>query len=142
MLNRSAFRIPKSTIKKRRPFFTYRGYNLLHLYRTAPKASASDFIELISSDMRHLYRPYLRGGFCIRSAAMITLVKSVHASCGIDQFLLTGKERVALRTNFDVQLFAQRRTGFKSASTSTRDRDLFVFRMNFLFHGYFIIPLA
>mgnify|MGYP003597974211 CR=1 FL=1 len=47
----------------------------------------------------------LFSGLC---PACIAFVKPVYAAGGIDQLLLAGKERVALGTDLDVQLFAQR----------------------------------
>ena len=34
----------------------------------------------------------------------VTLVEAIDASCGIDEFLFTREERVASRTDFDVQV--------------------------------------
>lgn len=47
----------------------------------------------------------LFSGLC---PAGVAFVKSIYAAGGIDQLLLAGKERVALGTDFDVQLLAQR----------------------------------
>ena len=56
--------------------------------------------------------PLLRAGFCSCTAG-VTLVKAIHASGRINQFLLTRKERVALGTNFDVKLAVMRGAGFE-----------------------------
>ena len=39
-----------------------------------------------------------------RGFLAITLVEAIDASCGIDQLLFPGKERVASGTDFDVQV--------------------------------------
>jgi hypothetical protein len=43
------------------------------------------------------------GSFFCRFLA-VTFVEAIHASRGVDEFLLTGKERVASGTYFDVQV--------------------------------------
>ena len=44
------------------------------------------------------------GSGFIRCFLAITLVEAIDASSGIDEFLFTREERVASRTDFDVQV--------------------------------------
>lgn len=45
-----------------------------------------------------------RGGAFGGRFLAVTLVKAIDASCGIDQLLFSCKERVASRTDFDMQV--------------------------------------
>lgn len=73
-------------------------------------------------------------GLC--SAACIPAFESVNASCGVDQLLLAGEKRMAFRTNFDVEVFAKRRTSRKGVSASANYVEFLIIRMNFLFHFF------
>ena len=74
--------------------------------------------------------------FCgLGGTASITLVKAVNASGRIDQFLLAGKERVACRTNFYMQVVFHSRPGLKSAAAGTDDGYFTVVWMYFWFHN-------
>ena len=68
----------------------------------------------------------------------ITLVKAIDASCGIDQLLFSGKERVAGRANFDVQIALLGRAGLESFATSTANGYFDVFGVNSWFHYFFV----
>jgi hypothetical protein len=61
-------------------------------------------------------------------------VKSIDAPCGVDQLLLTGKKRMAGRTNFHVQIVFAGGTGLKGLATGAGNCDFLVFRMNSGFH--------
>lgn len=57
----------------------------------------------------------VKTSFCGGSTAtLITLVETVNTARGIDKLLLAGKERVAFRANFYVELFAHGRAGLKT----------------------------
>jgi hypothetical protein len=106
------------------------------------KASAfSNFNQLIKCDERrfHLLRLF-------RSiAAGITTVKAVNASGRVNEFLFSGKERVALGADFDVKILAHRRARLKSISARAGDGDLFIIRMYFRFHlfnGLLLLMIA
>ena len=73
-------------------------------------------------------------GFSFRRFLTITPVETIHAAGGIDQFLLAGKERVASRTNLDVQISLARRTSFKSLAAGAGHGYLFIFRVYSGFH--------
>lgn len=68
-----------------------------------------------------------------RIAALITTVKAVNATGGINQFLFSGKKRMTFRADFDAQI-AARRTGFKIIPARASDGYFFIFRMYFRFH--------
>ena len=74
-----------------------------------------------------------RGG--LNGTTGITLVKAVNASSRIDQLLLAGKERMACRANFYVKFLTHGRACLKNAAAGTRNCDLVVIWMYFLFHN-------
>jgi hypothetical protein len=64
----------------------------------------------------------------------IALVEAIDASCGIDQLLLAGKERVASRTDFDVQVTFLGGASLESLAARAGDVNLNVFWVNSWFH--------
>jgi hypothetical protein len=64
----------------------------------------------------------------------VTLVKAVNASRGIDQLLLTRKEWMASRTDFDVQVTFASRARLKRLAARAGDGYFDVFWMNSWFH--------
>jgi len=64
----------------------------------------------------------------------VTLVKAIDAPCGIDQLLFTRKERVASRTDFDVQVTLLGGASLECLAARTADGDFNVFGMNSWFH--------
>src|SRR5437764_12121535 len=70
-----------------------------------------------------------------RGLLAIAPVKSIHASRGINQFLLTGEERMAGRANFDVQITFKGGTRLKNLAAGASHRYFVVFRMNSRFHS-------
>jgi hypothetical protein len=74
------------------------------------------------------------GGRVSRSFLAITFVKAIDASCGIDQLLFPGKERVASRTYFDVQVTFASRASLERFAARAGDRDFNVFGVNSWFH--------
>ncbi len=48
---------------------------------------------------------------------LVTLLEAVDATSGVDELLLTGEERVALRADFDRKVVLHRGAGFKFAAT-------------------------
>ena len=64
----------------------------------------------------------------------VALVEAVDASCGIDQLLLAGKERVASGTNFDVQVTFLGRASLERLAARAGDGDINVFWVNSWFH--------
>ena len=80
-------------------------------------------------------------GWCGFSGLLtITPVEPIHAAGGIDQLLLACKERMASRTNLNVQIAFTGRSGFESLSTGAGHGYLFIFRVNsrlhFISHHY------
>src|SRR5215510_10610337 len=64
----------------------------------------------------------------------IALVEAIDASCGIDQLLLAGKERVASGTNFDVQVTFFGGASLELLAARAGDGDINVFWVNSWFH--------
>jgi len=64
----------------------------------------------------------------------IALVEAIDASCGIDQLLLAGKERVASGTNFDVQVTFFGGASLERLAARAGDGDINVFWVNSWFH--------
>ena len=64
----------------------------------------------------------------------IALVKAIDTSGGIDQLLLASKERVASRTNFNVQVTFLGGASLERLAARAGDRDINVFWVNSWFH--------
>ena len=64
----------------------------------------------------------------------VTLVEAIDASCGIDELLFTREERVASRTDFDVQVTFLGRASLKSLAARAGDCYINVFGVNSWFH--------
>ena len=73
------------------------------------------------------------GAFGCRFLA-VTFVEAIDASCGIDQLLLTRKERVAGRTDFDVQVALAGGAGLERLAAGAANGNLVIFGMNSWFH--------
>src|SRR4029077_18700361 len=58
-----------------------------------------------------------------------------YSAGGVDEFLLAGKERMAIRANFHMDI-AHRGTGFDHMATGTSDRRRLIFRMDTCFHKF------
>ena len=83
----------------------------------------------------HWVKQLLSGGRTFGCGFLaIALVEPIHASSGIDQLLLTGKERVASRADFDVQVAFFGRASLKGLAASAANGNFYVFRMNSWFH--------
>ena len=70
----------------------------------------------------------------------IALVETIDASGRVHEFLLSGEERVASRTNFNVQVALLRRARLKGLAASATHGDFNVFRMNSWFHLLLVSP--
>jgi hypothetical protein len=66
----------------------------------------------------------------------VFLAESLNSACRIDQFLFSGKKRVALGTYFNPDVLLGR-SHLDFASAGTLDRRLSVLRMNIGFHFNF-----
>src|SRR6056297_2416658 len=66
--------------------------------------------------------------------------KPLNTSGGVNQLLLTGKKRMALRANFNLDIFGCG-TGLDLVSTCTPDSSRFVFGMNSLLHNTLLLVL-
>lgn len=67
--------------------------------------------------------------------ARVLLAELVDATCGIDDLLLAGKERVAGRADIKVQIIARGGLGLKTVTAATVNGNLAVIGVNFRFHG-------
>ncbi len=72
---------------------------------------------------------------CGLGTACVSTFEPVNTSGRIDQLLLAGKERVAVGTNFDVQVFLHRRTRLERMAAGTNNVYFLIVRMNFWFHN-------
>ena len=66
----------------------------------------------------------------------VALVKAIDTSCGIDQLLFPGKERVTSRTDFHVQVIFLGRARLESLATRARNGNFGVVGMNSWFHFF------
>ena len=64
----------------------------------------------------------------------VALVETIDTSRGIDQFLLSGKERVTRRTDFDVQVTFLGGASLEGLAARAGNRNLDVFWVNSWFH--------
>lgn len=64
----------------------------------------------------------------------VTFVKAIDASCGIDQLLLTREERMAGRTDFDVQVALAGRAGLERLAAGAANGYFVIFGVNSWFH--------
>ena len=71
----------------------------------------------------------------------VTLVEAIDASCGIDELLFTCKERVASRTNFDVQVTLLGGASLECFAARAGDGYFDVFGVNSWFHTADILGL-
>lgn len=66
---------------------------------------------------------------------IVSLLKPVDASAGINQLLLACEERVALRANINMKVFFGR-TRFNDLAAGALDRSGLILRMDFLLHDF------
>ena len=64
----------------------------------------------------------------------VALVEAIDASCGIDELLFTSEERVASRTDFDVQVTFLGGAGLECLAARAGDGYFDVFGVNSWFH--------
>jgi hypothetical protein len=64
----------------------------------------------------------------------VAFVEALDATCGIDKFLLTSKERVACRADFHVDV-AHGGSSLEGVATRTSNLGKFVGRVNVFFHN-------
>src|ERR1700722_20019502 len=63
------------------------------------------------------------------ASSRVLLAELVHATCGVDHFLLTGVERVAVRANLDLQILSKSRAGLERVAARAGHGDLFIVGM-------------
>ena len=76
----------------------------------------------------------LCSGSAFGGLSAVTFVEAIDAACGINQLLLAGKERVAGRTDFDVQIAFFGRAGFERLTARAANSYFVIFGMNSWFH--------
>ena len=64
----------------------------------------------------------------------VALVEAIDTSCGIDQLLFSGKEWMASRTDFDVQVTFLGGASFEGLAASAGNCNFDVFWVNSWFH--------
>lgn len=77
--------------------------------------------------------PLLQTASC-GSAACVALAEFVDAAAGINNLLLSGVERMAGGTHFDLQIMSQRGTRDKGIAATAGHGDVFIFGVNADFH--------
>jgi len=83
------------------------------------------------------FREALRRRSSLRGFLLaVTPVEAIYAAGRVDQLLLAGKERMAGRANFNVQIAFARRARFESLATGAGYRYFFIFRVNSRFHFF------
>ena len=70
------------------------------------------------------------------AAAAETLVEAINTAAGVDDLLLTSEKRMALGTDVNVEVLAQRGPGFDLVAATAGCSDRLVLGMNFCLHGY------
>ncbi len=69
----------------------------------------------------------------------ILAAEAFYAAGGVQQFLLAGKERMAIRADFYVDVAAMSRARAKAMATRTHDANFVISGMNSCFHD--LLPL-
>ena len=68
---------------------------------------------------------------------LVFLLEALHAACRINQLLLAGEERVAVRANFHAnQIAAESRAGLKGVPARAVHRHIVIIGMNIVFHVF------
>jgi hypothetical protein len=106
---------------------------LMHEERPANHAGVTRSGWLMLVLQEHRFEKLLCGRF--RSGFFaIALVEAIDASGGIDQLLFAGEERMASRTNFDVQIAFLGGASLECLAASAANVNFDVFRVNSWFH--------
>jgi hypothetical protein len=74
------------------------------------------------------------------SVDIVSFLETIDSSARVDQLLLAGEERMALRTNINAKVFFGG-ASFNHVAAGTPDRRLRVFRMNTFLHDYHLFQL-
>src|SRR5581483_3215034 len=69
------------------------------------------------------------------ASSSVLLAELVDAARGVDDLLLTGVERMAVRADLDLEVMAKCRARLECVAAGAGDGDLFVIRMGGGFHG-------
>ncbi len=83
-----------------------------------------------------LFETFAHAVVCKRKNALlhaVALLETVDASAAVDQLLLAGEKRMALRANIDAQLLFDR-AGFEGLAAYAANNSLAVVGMDLLFH--------
>ena len=74
-------------------------------------------------------------GSLTRGRGSVLLAELVDPARGVEDLLLAGVERMAIRADFDRQVVSQSRPRLECVPARAGDADFFVFRMRIGFHG-------
>jgi hypothetical protein len=77
-----------------------------------------------------------------RSSRRVLLAEFIDAAAGIHNFLLARIERMAIGTDFHLQILANGRASLELVAAGASDRDDFVFWVNAGFHGNLDMSVA
>lgn len=73
-------------------------------------------------------------------ASVVFFVKCFYSTCSCTDVLFAAVERMALRADFDFDIFTGSRSGFEFCTASTDNLYGFIFWVNSFFH--FVTPLS
>ena len=71
----------------------------------------------------------------------VTLLETIHAAAGINQLLLAGVERMALRADIDAHLLLHG-TGLKGLAADAANDGLAVIGMDLFLHGFHLFAIG
>src|SRR5688500_10125409 len=81
------------------------------------------------------WRPVYRPGEESASAARVLLSEAVDPAARVDDLLLAGVERMAVRAHLDLEVLTERGAGLEDIAAAARDRDLLVVGGYAAFHA-------
>jgi hypothetical protein len=87
-----------------------------------------------ASERRRRFSGWDIDRLALGSPATETLLEAIDTTTGIQDLLLAGVERVALRTNINVNIFAHSRARLDHIATTTGGRNVLIFRVYIVFH--------
>src|SRR3977135_624518 len=111
-------------------------------YMCAPWNQGPAFMPPHSRARRECARGATPLGVSARGGGRVFLAELVDAPGRVDHLLLAGIERMAVRTNIDLQVLAHGGARLKGVAAAAADGDLAVLRMDRRFHDCPSLPTA